>query len=176
MSQSAVMHPLRSAPCWLGVLAIIACSSATSNPSQGAGGAPAAGGAGQVGAGGSNLDITPEACPDAGTPSDAVVCTPVQARDFTRDIVPLFNSCAGEVCHSFSAGAIVEQVGKPSVECCGERLMIEPGHPERSYVLQKLRGTELCGGERMPLERAPFNATDLQTIADWICQGASTNP
>ena len=104
--------------------------------------------------------------------------TSISARELapTRDIVPLFNSCAGEVCHSFAAGAIARQVDVPSVECCGKRLMIEPGHPERSYVLQKLRGSDLCGGDPMPLDQARFNATDLQTISDWICQGAGTNP
>ncbi|MEP7050220.1 MAG: hypothetical protein ABJB12_07705 [Pseudomonadota bacterium] len=101
---------------------------------------------------------------------------PMHARSFARDIVPLFNGCVGEVCHSFSAGAIAQEVGAPSLECCSERLMIEPRHPERSYVLQKLRGTELCGGARMPLGDVPFSSDDLQAVSDWICQGASTSP
>jgi hypothetical protein len=100
----------------------------------------------------------------------------LQTRSFTQDIVPLFNSCAGEVCHSFSAGGIARQIGLPSVECCGERLLIDPGHPERSYVLQKLRGTDLCGGARMPLDHPPFSESDVQAVSDWICQGASTTP
>jgi hypothetical protein len=90
----------------------------------------------------------------------------LKPRNFTREIVPLFNSCAGEVCHSFSAGAIAQEVGVPSTECCGELQMIEPGHPERSYVLRKLRGLNLCGGSQMPLEQPAFNSNDLQTVAD----------
>ena len=117
-------------------------------------------------------------CPDAGMASatDAGACLPVKVRSFTRDVVPLFNSCAGEICHSFGAGAIAQQVGIPSVECCGELPMIEPGHPERSYILQKLRGTNVCGGAQMPLDQSPFSSDDLQIVSDWICQGAGTAP
>jgi hypothetical protein len=108
--------------------------------------------------------------------ADAGACVSLKPRSFTREIVPLFNSCAGEVCHSFNAGAIARQVGIPSIECCGELQIIEPGHPERSYVLRKLRGQDLCGGSQMPLEQPAFSPDDLQTVADWICQGAGTTP
>ena len=54
--------------------------------------------------------------------------------------------------------------------------MIEPGQPERSYVLRKLMGLDLCGGSRMPLEGPAFDSDQLQTVADWICQGAGTVP
>ncbi len=154
------------------LLYLTACGSASSSGSAATGGAPAQGAAGL------NLNITPGPCPDAGAPSlgGSGPCMTMATRSFSRDIVPLFNSCAGEVCHSFAAGAIAEQVGVPSIECCGERQMIEPGHPERSYVLQKLRGKNLCGGLQMPLEQAPFSSADLQTVSDWICQGANTSP
>jgi len=128
--------------------------------------------------GGLNLIVPPVTCPDAGAlrAFDAGACVSLKPRSFTRDIVPLFNSCAGEVCHSFSAGQIAEQVGVPSVECCGELQMIEPAHPERSYVLQKLTGRNLCSGSQMPLSQPPFSSDDLQTVSDWICQGAATSP
>jgi hypothetical protein len=128
--------------------------------------------------GGLNLILPPNTCPDAGAlrMADAGACVSSKTRSFTREIVPLFNSCAGEICHSFSAGVIAQQVGVPSVECCGELQMIEPGHPERSYVLRKLKGQDLCGGSQMPLNAPAFNSDDLQTVADWICQGAGTTP
>ncbi len=148
------------------------CSASSSSSSRASGG-------GSSGVGGaSNLNVSPGACPDAAaaSPADAGACVSVKTRSFTRDVVPLFNSCAGEVCHSFAAGAIIQQLGIPSVECCGQEQMIEPGHPERSYVLRKLLGTNLCGGLKMPLERVPFSADDLQIVSDWICQGAGTTP
>jgi hypothetical protein len=128
--------------------------------------------------GGSSLILSPVTCPDAGTlrSADAGACTSLKPRNFTGEIVPLFNSCAGEICHSFAAGAIAQQVGVPSIECCGELQMIEPGHPERSYVLRKLLGRDLCGGSQMPLDQPAFSSDDLQTVADWICQGAGTTP
>lgn len=181
--RTAVNPPPRARLHWVGaLLLIVGCGSggaSTGSPANGG----ASGGADPL-SGGPNLNVDPGACPDAGTlPSDAGApladagtCTKGQTRSFTREIVPLFNSCAGEVCHSFSAGGIARQIGLPSLECCNERLLIEPGHPERSYVLQKLRGTELCGGARMPLDHPPFNESDLQTVSDWICQGAPTTP
>ena len=103
---------------------------------------------------------------------DAGECIVLKKRRFTQDIVPLFDSCAGEICHSFANGNISMQIGIPADECCGEIQMIEPGHPERSYVLLKLRGQNECGGSTMPLNQPPFSADDDQAIADWICQGA----
>ena len=149
----------------IGAWFVLSCSSASPKP------APA-------NDGGLNLNVPPETCPDAGAliAPDAGACMPLKARNFTRDIVPLFNGCAGEVCHSFNAGQIAEQVGVPADECCNQLQMIEPGHPERSYVLRKLLGRNLCAGAQMPLERPAFNADDLQAVSDWICQGAGTAP
>ena len=156
---------LRSFLCFSLLGAVAGCSTAS-------GGAPPASDAGL------SLILAPMTCPDAGTlrSADAGACVSSRPRSFKTEIVPLFNSCAGEVCHSFNAGQIADEVGVPSVECCGELQMIEPGHPERSYVLQKLIGTNLCGGSRMPLSQSPFGAGDIQTISDWICQGAATAP
>jgi hypothetical protein len=104
------------------------------------------------------------------------VCVALGTRSFSRDIVPLFNGCAGEICHDFGQGAIIDQIGVPSIECCGKATIIVPGHPETSYVLNKLTGTNMCGGRQMPLDQPPYGASDIQTIADWICQGAGTTP
>jgi hypothetical protein len=127
--------------------------------------------------GGPSLIVPPVTCPDAGTLGlvDAGACVSLKQRSFTREIVPLFNSCAGEVCHSFNAGQIAQQIGVPSVECCGALQMIEPGQPERSYVLRKLLGRNLCAGSQMPLDQPAFSADDIQTVSDWICQGADTS-
>ena len=153
------------------LLALSGCSSAPASSSPADGGLPPSAG------GGSSLNVSPAACPDAGTfPTATAACVSAKARSFTRDVIPLFNSCAGEICHGFGAGAIAQQVGIPSVECCGELQMIEVGHPERSYVLQKLRGNNVCGGSQMPLNQVPFSTDDLQVVADWICQGAQTTP
>jgi hypothetical protein len=126
--------------------------------------------------GGLSLNLPPTVCPDAGLPADGGACVVLRTRSFSRDIVPLFNGCAGEICHDFGGGAIIYQIGVPSVECCGKASLIVPGHPETSYVLNKLTGTNMCSGRQMPLDQTPYSASDVQTIADWICQGAGTTP
>lgn len=90
--------------------------------------------------------------------------------------MPLFDGCAGEICHRFTAQEVLSQIGEPAEECCNEMQLIEPLHPERSYVLQKLIGRNLCMGSRMPLDRPPYGATDLQVLSDWICAGAQSTP
>jgi len=144
-------------------LACIACGASSSHSAAGNDAGP-------------NLNVSPVSCPDAGAiaHADAGSCVVHEAREFSRDIVPLFDSCAGELCHSFAGGQISQQIGAPAVECCSEIQMIEPGHPERSYVLRKLLGQDLCGGSAMPLDKPRFSADDTQAIADWICQGADT--
>src|SRR6478609_1304865 len=85
--------------------------------------------------GGPTLNLPTQSCPDAASlaPSGAGPCIVLKRRQFSREIVPLFDSCAGEICHSFADGQISAQVGIPAEECCGGLQMIEPGHPERSY-------------------------------------------
>ncbi|MEO8902373.1 MAG: hypothetical protein ABI627_12670 [Polyangiaceae bacterium] len=102
------------------------------------------------------------------------VCVPLRDRDFTTEVAPLFNGCTGEVCHHFGGGAIASLISVPEPECCGQLLVIDPGHPETSYLLRELSGTSPCGGDPMPLGRAPLSAADQQAVSDWICAGAKT--
>ena len=119
--------------------------------------------------------VAPGGCVDGGVPPLLPgACVSVRQRSFRRDVAPLFGACAGEVCHVFGGGAIASQIHAFSSECCEPRQMIEPFHPERSYVLQKLRGELPCVGSQMPLEGPAFDADALQIVADWICQGADT--
>ncbi|MES1174543.1 MAG: hypothetical protein ABUL62_09445 [Myxococcales bacterium] len=143
----------------------VACGSAPTTQSRASGGNP-------------GLNLPPPAlCPDSSAPaSTPSVCVPGLHRDFSADIVPLFSGCGGEICHSFQAGGIAYEIGASASECCGELAVIDPGHPESSYLLNKLTGKGLCGGAQMPIGRAPFSATDIRTISDWICEGAPTKP
>lgn len=127
--------------------------------------------------GGAAFLIPPPSCPDAASlAADAGACVPVRKRDFVSDVAPLFDSCGGEVCHSFAAGAIAGTIRLPSNNCCGQLQIIEPGRPERSYLIDKLLGRDRCGGSRMPLDRPAFSADEVQVVADWICLGARTSP
>jgi hypothetical protein len=55
---------------------------------------------------------------------------------------------------------------------------IEPGDPDKSYLLRKVSGTQLDAGGtggRMPLGRPPLSADELATLRRWIEQGALNN-
>lgn len=123
--------------------------------------------------------------PDAGSACDAAVppssapapvstCVPMRQRDFTRDVLPIFGSCSGEICHEFTPSGLKASIGAQAAECCTETALIAAGFPERSYLLAKVRGTMLCGGGRMPLDKEPLGDADIQAISDWICEGAPT--
>jgi hypothetical protein len=62
-------------------------------------------------------------------------------------------------------------VNVPSTECCDGRLLVNPRHPEQSYMIQKLKGVNLCAGQKMP---AAGFLTDAQigTLEAWVCEGA----
>jgi hypothetical protein len=49
--------------------------------------------------------------------------------------------------------------------------VIKPGNARASYVYQAITGKQKLGA-RMPLGRAPLPAADIQTIYNWIQQGA----
>lgn len=145
--------------------ALVACGSAPTTQPLASGGNP-------------SLNLPPPArCPDhsasSATPS---TCTAGVHRDFSTEVVPLFSGCGGEICHSFAAGGITTQIGVPATQCCNRIPVIDPGHPENSYLLNKLSGQGLCDGAQMPLGRTAFSASDLRVLGDWICQGADTNP
>jgi hypothetical protein len=127
---------------------------------------------------GPSISVPIISCPEVATlaPPDSGACTVLQKRNFARDVAPLFNGCSGEVCHFFGSGEIAGQVGVFADECCNEIQIIDPGHPERSYLVDKLAGNPLCMGSRMPLDQPPFDANEMQIVTDWICQGADTTP
>jgi hypothetical protein len=114
------------------------------------------------------------AAPAASNPPPVSTCVPVRRQDFTKDVLPIFGSCSGEICHEFTAAGLKASIGVAAYECCTETPLIAPGFPEASYLLDKVRGTKLCGGVRMPVDKPPLGDADIQTISDWICEGAPT--
>ena len=102
---------------------------------------------------------------------------------FARDIAPILaTNCA--TCHQVGteAGrmslvprrAIASLVNQPSVGA--PRLKrVEPGKPDRSYLIMKLEGTQVAhggSGARMPFGAAPFSAERIALFRRWIAQGA----
>jgi hypothetical protein len=55
---------------------------------------------------------------------------------------------------------------------CNPGLLVAPGDPAHSYLVNKLTGVGMCpNSQRMPLGTALTEA-QIQTIVDWICAGA----
>jgi hypothetical protein len=50
--------------------------------------------------------------------------------------------------------------------------VIKPGSARASFLYKAITGTQGSLGARMPLGRAPLPAADIQTIYNWIQQGA----
>jgi hypothetical protein len=97
---------------------------------------------------------------------------------FQNDVVPLIGHCGSELCH----GGIVATtwpysslVGVATNECSDGRVLVQPHDAANSYLIQKLAGVDMCMGMRMPKLGTPFDATQIQTLVDWICQGANNN-
>jgi hypothetical protein len=177
---------------WLAIpLVAASCSSgagagaggAAPNGATGAGGF--AGGAGSGGAltfedAGGPSDAAPSGCdaspPDGGPPHDdagptCVVKNP--AVTFSGDVASFLGGCTGKLCHQ--PPTYDSLVGKPATECCDGRRLVDPGYPERSYLLDKIADHDLCAGSRMPLGGPALAPARLQAVADWICAGAKND-
>jgi hypothetical protein len=106
---------------------------------------------------------------DAAEDSGTCTVTNPNVR-FQLDVLPVFQGCSGELCHApWSYPTTVNVV---AAECCDRRKIIEPGNPGGSYLLQKIRGIDLCGNSGKMGDVSPKAA---QNIQDWICSGAPDN-
>lgn len=90
-------------------------------------------------------------------------------------------SCTGNGCHSgvmpqagldlSSAASRSALVDQPSGQCAPSRLLVKPGAPEESYLVNKLVGMDLCFGTKMP-KTGSITADKVQLVRDWIFNGA----
>lgn len=104
-----------------------------------------------------------------------------KAPGLSTDVVPITSPNCGTSagCHLAmqSGGELYNQfVNVIAEECLDLRMMIKPGDPEHSYVINKLTGKNLCNpATTMPLDQPMLPASDIQVIYDWIAAGASDN-
>jgi len=113
------------------------------------------------------------------------VSPPPQDVSFATQVQPIFTaSCATNGCHAgvmpqaelglTSSSAYAALVDKPSGQCTPARTLVKPGAPDQSYLMNKLLGTDLCFGTRMP-KTGGISAAQIQLIRDWIYNGAQNN-
>ncbi|MFI5309229.1 MAG: hypothetical protein ACHQ53_17870, partial [Polyangiales bacterium] len=107
-------------------------------------------------------------------------------KSFATDVYPIFQlsavGCPG--CHrgaappqglnlSSVATAYANLVSVAATECAPSRLRVEPGSPTTSYLINKLTGSGMCSGVRMPKGRTPLSSTQIDVIRAWIGSGAA---
>lgn len=69
-------------------------------------------------------------------------------------------------------------VNVPASTCKDGRKLVVPGKPSESYLVNKVRGTRLCSGDRMPVGCGEpnggvcFSEERLATLEGWIRNGA----
>src|SRR5688572_15485020 len=114
---------------------------------------------------------------DSGT-GTALAFSQIQSQIFTP-------TCAKAGCHaatSAEAGLVLEAgqaygnlVGRSSSQR-SDFARVQPGDPERSYLILKLRGDPSITGLRMPQDGPPFLTSEqIEAIAAWIRAGAPNN-
>jgi hypothetical protein len=75
-----------------------------------------------------------------------------------------------------NGSAYAALVNVSAAECANPpRTYVVPGSPSTSYLMDTLQGTNLCAGTRMPPGGPYLSAAEVQTLADWICEGAPNN-
>jgi hypothetical protein len=102
---------------------------------------------------------------------------------FPQDVQPILTArCTNNVCHDASipaqsmnltAGNAHENlVMQDATQCTDTRLRVDPTDPANSYILDKLKGMNLCTGASMPFGGPPLLAEDVAIIEQWIAEGA----
>jgi hypothetical protein len=124
-------------------------------------------------------------CGTVKSPTEPLPAGNGPAFTFSRIQAEIFTpTCAKAGCHAASAAsggmvleagrAYAEIVNRPSTEAGLDR--IEPGDPERSYMIKKLRGDPDITGSQMPLDNpGSLTREQLDGIIGWIRAGAPNN-
>lgn len=103
---------------------------------------------------------------------------------FSADVLPIFAaSCANMSCHSGMRPAAEMSLEAASAYAalvnvattCRELDRVEPGAPDKSYLVNKLLGVDMCGGTQMPSRGAALPADQMDKIISWICHGAAND-
>jgi hypothetical protein len=106
---------------------------------------------------------------------------PDPTATFTRVQAEIFaTSCAFSGCHAgvapasgmdLSPAAAWTAVHEQSVER-SDLKRIQPGSPDRSYMVKKERGDPDISGSRMPLGGPYLTVTQQKLLTDWVLRGA----
>jgi hypothetical protein len=113
-------------------------------------------------------------------------CDASLTPSFKTDIEPILTrACTGAACHGGarpkegldleSGTGYMEMVSVAASQCRDKRLLVDPGSPSTSYLMQKLLNTDLCSGTQMPKAGESLASDELDLVSAWICIGAPNN-
>jgi hypothetical protein len=104
---------------------------------------------------------------------------------FATGVYPiLMANCLGMGCHTgarpaaslrldSASAAWSELVNVPA--SCGGQMLVRPGAPAQSYLINKLTNVGICSGTQMPKSDQPLQPSDIALIEAWICNGAAND-
>jgi hypothetical protein len=167
----AVRTPMRNLAWLAATLAVSGCFGQAGLAPDGGGTDASSDVRAQPDAGGDEL--APDA--DNGDGGLPVACSGTHPS-FRNEVSPILQRCGGELCH----GGISPDwpydrlVNVPSTrDDCDAGMIVTPGDLIHSYLIRKITGVGICpDSQRMPSAGDPLPASDIQTIADWVCSGA----
>ena len=170
---------------WLvatGTIVALGCGGGGSGNTGGGGAATTATGAGGDGGATTTTTTTSTGTGTGGsTPLDpsGFACSGATPSLSVDVLTITTQSCAtGTGCHAAmdQAPKLIDQfVSRPAEQCLDSRAMIDPGNPERSYLIHKITNHNICTGQTMPKDAALLPDAEIQVIYDWICTGAPNN-
>lgn len=73
---------------------------------------------------------------------------------------------------SSESTAYAELVSVAADQCDTGQLLVAPGDPEASYLINKLTGVGMCFGSRMPKGSGSLSGGEIDIIRAWIGAGA----
>jgi len=139
-------------------LAALACSQQAETPAAGAQSA------GQA------------AAPDAAAVAPADSAAAARLKDLEARAAAIFQASCTD-CHGGEPGAgrlslepaafVKTMVGMPCAQIDTLKL-VEPGRPDRSYLIMKVSGDPRIKGQRMPKGEDPLTAEQIKVLTDWI--------
>lgn len=167
----------------ISMISLLGCDAPTGNGLSGGGTGSTTGTGGSGGSGGGTTTTTSGSTTTTTTSSTGPALEPSGyscsgASPTMADVVAITSkSCSnGTGCHvamSTAGGVYDQMVNRIAEQCVPEvRLMVEPGNAEKSYMIHKLVGKNICTGQTMPKDMALLPAADIQVLYDWICVGA----
>ncbi len=104
---------------------------------------------------------------------------------FSSQVQPIFTAnCAVSGCHAgptpqqgqdLSAGHAYNNIVNVASAEKPSYMRVKPFSSDSSYLYLKITGAAGIAGVQMPNGRPPLSSSDIQTIKEWIDQGAQNN-